>query len=116
MVDAFITLNVINAFTDFEEKAIGQCLWLSTKCIRGGSTHLCKLFNCQSQAQTELFWIRCARFIKKSCGNVADARSIASEAFNEGLHCVQVQENHTWPIRDCSFITCLLSLIKIATG
>ena len=55
------------------------------------------LFNSQNQAQTDLLWICCAWFIKKGCTwrwywhPLADARS--SEAFNEGLHCVQLPGN-----------------------
>ena len=42
----FVVLSVI----DLDEKTIGQCQWLSTKCIRsthrlsGSSTHFCELF------------------------------------------------------------------------
>ena len=70
----FVVLSEI----DLEEKTIGQCLWLSTKCPR--SIHrvvptsarfqvflFCFFAAWQSQVQTELHRICCAQFKKEGC-------------------------------------------------
>ena len=90
--------------TDLEENAIGQCPWLSTKCIRGinrlfgGSTNHCEIFLTTRVKLklnlSELVRICCARFMEKSrtrgCHwhSLGEARS--SKAFNERPHSIQI--------------------------